>query len=195
MKQDDLTCLKHVGSSRMKLLNDSGITTIKQLHEIPLEKLAEVKSIGEYYARLIKNSVSDYYRGRNNNLSKMPISAGGKKVRDINRDLKKKIKRLRKILNRVNENLKPLWEKKYLVLYVDFKKRLTKLRSRLITLFRIMEDLPDEDKKNIIKNAGALILNLKNVGKKPKKKKYNVAILEIQSFSKFLKDIFSEFSL
>ena len=59
MKQDDLTCLKHVGSSRMKLLNDSGITTISQLHEIPLEKLAEVQTIGEYYARLIKISVSD----------------------------------------------------------------------------------------------------------------------------------------
>jgi len=193
MKQDDLTCLKHVGSSRMKLLNDSGITTITQLHEISLERLAEVKSIGEYYARQIKNSVSNYYRGRNINLSIMPISSGEKKAGDINRDLKKKIKRLRKILNRVNENFKPLWKKKYLVLYVEFKKRLTKLRSRLIALGRIMEDLPDEDKENIIKKADALILTLKNVGKKPKKKKYKVTILEIQSFSKFLKDIFSEF--
>lgn len=193
MKQDDLTCLKHVGSSRMKLLNDSGITTITQLHEIPLERLAEVKSIGEYYARQIKNSVSDYYRGRNSNLSIMPLSSGEKKAGDINRDLKKKIKRLRKILNRVNENFKPLWKKKYLVLYIEFKKRLTKLRSRLIALGRIMEDLPDEDKENIIKKADALILNLKNVGKKPKKKKYKVTILEIQSFSKFLKNIFSEF--
>lgn len=193
MKQDDLTCLKYIGSSRMKLLNDSGITTITQLHEIPLERLAEVKSIGEYYARQIKNSVSDYYRGRNSNLSIMPLSSGEKKTGDINRDLKKKIKRLRKILNRVNENFKPLWKKKYLVLYIEFKKRLTKLRSRLIALGRIMEDLPDEDKENIIKKADALILNMKNVGKKPKKKKYKVTIQEIQSFSKFLKDIFSEF--
>jgi len=53
MEQDDLTCLKHVGNSRMKFLNDSGITTIKQLNEIPLEKLAQVKSIGDYYARMI----------------------------------------------------------------------------------------------------------------------------------------------
>jgi hypothetical protein len=193
MKQDDLTCLKHVGSSRMKLLNDSGITTISQLHEIPLEKLAEVQTIGEYYARLIKISVSDYYRGRNSNLSKMPTSSGEKKAGDINRDLKKKVKKLRKSLDRVNENFKPLWEKKYLVLYVDFKKRLTKLRSRLITLGRIVEDLPDEDKKNIINKADALILYLKKVGKKPKKKKYKVTILEIQSFSKCLKDIFFEF--
>jgi len=193
MKQDDLTCLKHVGSSRMKLLNDSGIATIKQLHEIPFEKLAEVRTIGDYYARLIKNSVSDYYGARNSNLSKMPTSLGEKKTGDINRDLRKKVKKLRKILNRVNENLKPLWEKKYLILYVDFKKRLTKLRSRLIMLGRIMEDLPDEDKKDIIKKADALILNLKNAGKRPKKKKYKKVNSEIQSFSKFLKDIFSEF--
>jgi len=193
MKQDELTCLKHVGSSRMKLLNDSGIATIKQLHDIPLEKLSEVKTIGQYYARLIKISVSDYYRAKNSNLSKMPTSSGEKKTGDINRDLRKKIKKLRKILNRVNENLKPLWKKKYLILYVDFKKRLTKLRSRLLTLGRIMEDLPDEDKKNIIEKADALILNLKNVGKRPKKKKYKKVNGEIQSFSIFLKGIFSEF--
>jgi len=193
MKQDELTCLKHVGRSRMKLLNDSGIATIKQLHDIPLEKLSEVKTIGEYYARLIKISVSDYYRAKNGSLSKVSRSSVEKKTEDINRDLRKKIKRLLKILNRLNENLKPLWEKKYLILYVDFKKRLTKLRSRLITLGRIMEDLPDEDKKNIIEKADDLILKLKNVGKRPKKKKYKAATLEIQSFSKFLKDIFSEF--
>jgi hypothetical protein len=142
---------------------------------------------------LIKNSVSDYYRARNSNLLKISTSLGEKKTGDINRDLRKKVKKLRKILNRVNENLKPLWEKKYLILYVDFKKRLSKLRSRLIALGRIMEDLPDEDKKNIIKKADALILNLKNAGKKPKKKKYKKVNVEIQSFSKFLKDIFSEF--
>jgi hypothetical protein len=56
-----------------------------------------------------------------------------------------------------------------------------------------VEDLPDEDKEIIIKKADTLILYLKNVGKKPKKKKYKATILEIQSFSKFLKDIFSEF--
>jgi hypothetical protein len=193
MKQDELTCLKHVGSSRMKLLNDSGIVTIKQLHDIPLEKLSEVKTIGEYYARLIKISVSNYYRAKNVSLSKVPTSSVEKKTEDINRDLRKKIKRLLKILNRLNENLKPLWKKKYLILYVDFKKRLTKLRSRLITLGRIMEDLPDEDKKNIIEKADDLILKLKNVGKRPKKKKYKKVNGELQSFSIFLKGIFSEF--
>lgn len=193
MEQDDLTCLKHIGSSRKKILNDFGITTIKQLHDIPFERLAQVKSIGDYYARMIKSSVSDYYSVKNNTASKISTPYGNLKTIEINQDLKKKLKRLRKILNRVNENFKPLWEKKYLILYVDFKKRLTKLGSRLITLVRMMEDIPDEDKTKIIEKTDALILTLKKAGKKPKKKNYKATILAIQSYSKYLKDLFSEY--
>ena len=191
MKQDDLTCLKHVGIARMKLLNDSGITTIKQLHDIPFDKLAEVKSIGEHYAKLIKNSVSEHYRDKREKLPGETESAKNRKTDKINRDLRKKIKRLYKRLNRVNENLKPLWEKKYLILYIDFKKSFTKFKARLNVLDQIVEDLPKKDKKHIIKKVDTLILNFKEVGKKPKKKKYKQTIQEIQSFSRLLRDIIS----
>lgn len=191
MKQDDLTCLKHVGIARMKLLNDSGFTTIKQLHEIPLGKLAETKSIGEYYAKLIKKSVDEYYREKHVNLPGEMVSANIIKTDKINRDLQKKIKRLYKRLNWVNENLKPLWKKKYLKLYIDFKKRFTKLKIRLSVLDQIKEDLPKKDKKHISKKAETLILNLKKVEEKPKKKKYKKTIKEIQSFSRLLRDIIS----
>ena len=191
MKQDDLTCLKHVGLARMKLLNDSGVTTIKQLHEIPLEKLAEAKSIGEHYAKLIKNSVSEHYRDKHEKLPGGTESANNRKTDKINRDLQKKIKRLYKNLHRVNEQLKPLWEKKYLELYIEFKKRSTKLKSRLEALCKIQQNLPKMEKKNIIKKADALILNLKKVGKKPKKKKYKRTTQEVQSFSRLLRDILS----
>ena len=188
MNQDDLTCLKHVGIARMKLLNDSGITTINQLHEIPLGKLAEVKSIGEHYAKLIKISVDAYYREKHVNLPGETVSANSIKTDKINRDLQKKIKRLYKRLNRVNENLKPLWKKKYLELYIDFKKRFTKLKARLSVLDQMLEDLPEKDKKHISKKAETLILHLKKGGKKPKKKKYKQTIKEIQSFSRWLRD-------
>lgn len=191
MKQDDLTGLKHVGTTRVKLLNDSGITTIKQLHEIPLEKLAEVKSIGEHYAKLIKNSVADYYGEKDEKLSGKPASSNEGEAEKINRDLQKMIKKLRKSLNRVNENLKPLWEKKYLELYVDFKKRFRKLKARLGVLARIKADLPENDKKNIIEKADTLISDLKKPGKKPKKKEYKQTIQEIQSFSRRVRDIIS----
>ena len=188
MNQDDLTRLKHVGIARMKRLNDSGLTTIKQLHEIPLAKLAEVKSIGKHYAKLIKNSVDAYYREKHVNLPGETVSANIKKTDEINRDLHKKIKKLYKRLNRVNENLKPLWKKKYLELYIDFKKRFTKLKARLSVLDQMLEDLPKKDKKHISKKAETLIFNLKKVGKKPKKKKYKQTIKEIQSFSRWLRD-------
>ena len=75
MKQDDLTDIKHVGLTRMRLLNDLGITTIKQLREIPLEKLAETKSIGTHYAKLIKNSVNEYYKEKKKKLSARTVSS------------------------------------------------------------------------------------------------------------------------
>ena len=191
MKQDDLTEIKHVGIARMELLNDSGITTIKQLREMPLEKLAETKSIGANYAKLIKNSVNDYYKVKKKKLPAETFSAKEKITNRINRDLQKKVKRLNKNLHRVNEQLKPLWKKKYLELYIEFKKRSTKLKSRLEALGKIQQDLPKKDKKKIIKKADALILNLKKTGKKPKKKKYKQTTQEIQSFSRFLRDIIS----
>ena len=189
MNQDDLTCLKHIGIARMKLLNDSGITTIKQLHEIPIEKLAEAKSIGDYYAKRIKKSVAEYYRDKNKKVFGKTKSAKVARTDKINMDLQKKIKKLNRRLNRVNENLKPLWKKKYLELYIDFKKRYTKLKIRLSVLDTILEDLPKRDKKHIRKNAETLILNLKKVGKKPKKKKYKHTIQDIQSFSRSLRDV------
>ena len=191
MKQDDLTQLKHVGVSRMKLLNNVGITTIKQLYEIPLEKLSEIKSIGRHYAKLIKNSVNEHYREKHEKLPGKTASDKERKPQNVNRDLKKRIKRLHKNLNRVNENLKPLWEKKYLELYVDFKKKFKKLKARLKAFGRIKEDLPEKDKKNIIKKADTLIITLKKVGKNPKKKKYKQTTQEIQSFSRLLRDIIS----
>ena len=191
MRKDDLTRFKHVGVSRMKLLNDLGITTIKQLYEMPEEKLAEIKSIGEHYAKQIKNSVTEYYREKHEKLPAEIVSAKQKKTEKINRDLKKKIKRLKNSLKRVNENLKPLGKKKYLEPYVDFKKRSTKLKTRLDEIGQIQEDLPKKVKKNIIKKADALNLFLKGVGKRPKKKKYKKVTLEVQSFSKMLRDVIS----
>jgi uncharacterized FlaG/YvyC family protein len=191
MSQDDLTCLKHIGIARMKLLNDLGITTISQLHDMSTGKLAEAKSIGDYYAKRIKNSVADYYRDNIESVSGEMKAEKMKGTDKINRDLHKNIKRLNKRLNRVNENLKPLWKKKYLELYIDFKKRYTKLKIQLSVLDERLEALPKKDKKHIIKNAEALILNLKKVGKKPKKKRYKHTIQNIRSFSRLLRNVIS----
>lgn len=186
MKPDDLTQLKHISAARMKLFNDLGITTIKQLYEMPLEKLVGIKSIGEHYAMLIKNSVTEHYKDKQEKPPPETVSAKEKKINQINRDLYKQIKKLNKSLNRVNEILKPLWEKKYLELYIDFKKRSSKLKARLKALGKIQQDLPKKVKKNFIKEADALNLALKRAEKKPKKKKYKEITKGIQSFSKMI---------
>ena len=189
MKQDDLTRIKHGGLSRMRLFNCVRITTIKQLSEMPLEKLAAIKSIGDHYAKLIKNSVNDYYEEKKKILPPEDASAKGIKPTRVNRDLQKKIKRLNKNLYRVNEQSKPLWKKKYQILYIEFRKRSAKLKSRLEALDKIHQDIPEKVKNKLIKKADKLIINLKQVGKKPKKKKYKKITIEIRSFSSLLRDI------
>ena len=190
MKKDDLTQVKHIGALRMKMLYDSGIKTIKQLSETPLEKLAQVKSIGANYAKLIKAAVAESNAKKPaKTASKAPktVSAKKKKVDDLNQNLRKQIKVLRRRLKQANEKLKPLGKKKYLEPYIDFKKKSKTLKANLNELNKKPGKLSKKAAKNIIKNADALSATLKNVGKKPKKKKYQKVSQEIQSFSKMLK--------
>ena len=187
MKKDDLTLVKHIGAARMKLLNDSGITTIRQLYETPLEKLAQLETIGEHYAKLIKDAVSESYREKPQKTAPKIVSGKEKDTKEINQNLRKQIKVLKKQLKRVNENLKPLGKKKYLGLYIDFKKRSKTLKSRLDGLDQIRGDLSKEVTENIMNKADALNATLKDVRGKPKKNKYKKVAQEIQLFSKILK--------
>jgi CO dehydrogenase/acetyl-CoA synthase alpha subunit len=94
----------------------------------------------------------------------------------------------RQQLKRANEKLKPLGKKKYLEIYVDFKKRSKKLKQHLSKLSRQEADLPEKVRARIIKKADALIVAMKKVGKKPKKKTYKSLSLEVQSLTKKLRD-------
>ena len=106
---------------------------------------------------------------------------------EINPNLRKQIRGLKKQLKRANENLKPLGKKKYLGLYIDFKKRSKTLKSRLDGLDQIRGDLSQEVTENIINKADALNATLKDIRGKPKKSKYKKVAQEIQLFSKMLK--------
>jgi hypothetical protein len=190
MKRDDLTRLKHIGPSRMKLLNDFGITTIEQLHKIPLKRLAGVTSIGEHYAKLIKDSVAAYYTGERGKLRGESLPVTEADTDEIDKRFEKKIAALNRRLNRANEDLKPLWKKKYLEQYIDFKKRAKQLKARLgATTDHAGKNLSKKTKKKIIKKADAIGLLLKKTGKKPKKKKYTEITRGIQSFSKMLREV------
>ena len=188
MELDDLARLKHVGASRRKLLNDHGIATAKQLYEMPEEKLAEVKSIGGHYAKLIKNSVTEYHREKHETLPAKKLSAKERKIEKINRELEKNCNRLNNRINRLKEDLKPLGKGKYLELYIDFKKISGKVNAHLEEVGIKQQSLPRKIKKNIIKETSDFTAFLKKAGKKPKKKKYNKINRKIQAFSDKFQD-------
>ena len=188
MKKEDLTLVKHIGTARMKVLNNSGITTIKKLYEIPLEKLARVETIGDHYAKLIKDAVAQVYVPSAEEIAAKTGAAKEKKMEPIDESLQKQIKILKKRLKQTNEKLKPLGKKKYLELYIDFKKRAKTLKRHLN---KLEATLPRKVQRKIIKKADGLIVTMKNVGKKPKKKTYKSLSQEIQSLAKTIRDVSS----
>lgn len=189
MAKDDLTQVKNIGVSRMKLLNSAGITSIKQLHETSVEKLAEIKNIGLYYAKLIKNSAAECYAEKQKELPKDTKPKEDKQIKKTNLNLQKKLQTLKKTLSRVDENLKPLWKKKYLRLYISFKKRSNILLAVTGKIDQKVDDLPKKVNKKIIKDINSLNIFLKGIGKQPKKKKYQKIIKKIGSFSKMMQGI------
>ena len=189
MAKDDLTQVKNIGVSRMKLLNSAGITSIKQLHETSVEKLAEIKNIGLYYAKLIKNSAAECYAEKQKELPKDTKPKEDKQIKKTNLNLQKKLQTLKKTLSRVDENLKPLWKKKYLRLYISFKKRSNNLIAAAEKIDQKVDDLPKKVNKKIIKDINSLNIFLKGIGKQPKKKKYQKIIKKIGSFSKMMQGI------
>ena len=192
MKNDDLTVVKHIGAARMKVLNDSGITTIKKLYEIPLDKLAQVETLGDHYAKLIKDAVTEVYAPSPEKISAKTESTKTKKKAKIDQGLQKQIKILNKRLKQANEKLKPLGKKKYLELYLDFKKRSKTLKRHLNKLDNLETNLPKKVRKKIVKKADALIATMKNVGKKPKKKTYKSLSQKIQLLTQTLRDTSSK---
>ena len=190
-RQDDLTQVKYVGPTRMQLLNDHGIKTIRQLYQIPEEELAGIKSIGKNYARIIQSAAAAYDGKAGTRSTDTTPSPGKRETDGINHHLEKKIGKLKRMLDRTNENLKPLGKKKYLVLYVEMKKRSSKLKNRLNELTQIHDTLPLKVKENVVQEADALRGLLKRSGSKRKKKKYRAIIAGMKAFSRQLEDMLS----
>ena len=189
MKKDDLTQVKYVGVARMKMFHKAGITTIKQLHDAPVEKLARIEGLSEHYAKLIKGAAAELYGQKPAKPVPKSKPAAGKKKKapKVNQELQKQLGILKKRLKQVNENLKPLGKKKYVSSYLDLKKRSKTLRARLKAFGQKQADLTAKERKKVIKIIAALNSTLKNAGKKPKMKTYKKVTKEIQSFSKTLK--------
>jgi hypothetical protein len=190
MKGDDLTQVKNIGSARMKLLNSQGITTIQQLYDIPLEKLEQVKGLGQHYAKLIKQSVNDLYAEKAEPPEKSATEISPSepvKIDKTDRNLNAELAKTTKYLKTAREKLKPIQKKKHIKLFVDLKKCSNKLKTRMIALSQIQPDFSEKKKKKIIKKATILNSKLKSVGKSKKGKAMKMLANEIQSFSKTIR--------
>ena len=188
MESEDLALVKHVGPSRKKLLHDHGITTIQQLHEMSEEKLAGIKSIGKHYAKLLKNSVNEYSKRKQEKLPARIVSAKERKIEEIHRDLQRNCKKLNNILNRLNEDFKPLGKGKHLESYVNFKKTSREVNALLTEIGQRQQTLSRKIKKNIIRKISDLTVLLNKAGKKPKKKKFDRLNEKIKAFSSKLQN-------
>lgn len=191
MEKDDLTVVKHIGAVRMKVLNDAGIDTLEALYNMPLERLAAIKSIGERYAGLIKAAVAGVYTAPAApdavRAVEEPPAAEAPNAAPIDEKLNRRVKKLNKALSQADEKLKPLDKKKRLALYVDVKKTSKKLKRRLNRAVQLEVDLPKKVRKNVIKSVDGLCAAVKSIDKKPKKKTYILLHQEMQSFSKMLR--------
>lgn len=191
MEPEDLTRLKHVGISRNKLLHAHGITTVRQLHEMPEAALAAIKSIGDHYARLIKASAAGCREE-----DREPAQAGIPSSREredgeTGREFQEIMKKIRTRLTRVQEALKPLGKRKYVPLYVDFRKQLKNLNAILDKTDRIQAKLSGKARKKIIKRTAGLAEFLKKAGRKPGKRNYRRVTRKMLSFAGKLRDVIS----
>ena len=189
MKKDDLIQVKNIGNARKKLLAIHGITTIRQLYEIPLEKLEQIKSLGKHYANLIKDAVKDVYEPKEEAPAEPAAEVSvnkDEKSEETDRNLKAELAKTTKYLKSAKEKLKPL-QKKHLKISLDLKKRSNKLKTRIVALSQIQPDLSKKQRKKITKKAAALNTMLKNVGKNKNGKTMKKLSQEIQSLLKFIK--------
>jgi len=186
MKKDNLAQIKHIGPIRQRRLKKNGIATIAQLHQMPVKKLAGIKSFGKRNAVRIKKAVAAYYL-KHADLGPKPKKVMKRNGAGIDQKLRKSLKKLSKRLDRANEKLKPLWKKKYLSLYIDFKKRSKKLIGHIKSIEKKCDTLSPKDKEKTLKKSDTLNQILVKDGKTPKKKAFKKITREIKSFSEMLK--------
>ena len=179
-KKHHLDQIKHIGSARRSQLKKIGINDIRLLHDVPIETLAGIKYFGKKSAARIKREVADY-------AAKMMPPTPEKKPRPNGDKLSPSFIKLSKWMNRTDEKLRPLWNKKYQLPYIEFKKSVLKLNRHVGAVRKNHAALTKKEKARIKQKTRSLYRFLKNHGEPFKKKDYKAITSEIKVFTKFLK--------
>jgi len=193
MKKDDLTKVRYIGSARMKLLYESGITTFRQLFETPLGKLAQVKNIGKHYAKQIKDAVAEVYAppvqkapAKVKNVKQKTTDVKKTKTAKPNQKLQKKIKKVNKSCKQVNLKAK-VSGKKNQELCAEIRTGSTTLKQHAGELSLLEKKLTKKVSKELNQKADKVVVLLKKISKKPKKKVYKALSDELKSLNKALR--------
>lgn len=105
MKNDDLSTIKYIGKVRKNHLQNSGSPSFFELSEMPVEKLAKIDSIGEHYARLIKEAATAHCASTK---MKKPAETGiAKKIKKskVDQNFRKQLELLKRRLKQTKEKL------------------------------------------------------------------------------------------
>jgi hypothetical protein len=156
---------------------------------VPLEKLQQIKGLGQHYSKLIKDAVNDLYEPKEKAPSEPVLDVTPrkkKKPEKADSNLRTEIAKTTKYLKRAKNKFEPINKKKHLKLLVDFKTASSDLKTQIQVLRRTKLDLSKKQKKKITKKVAALNKMLKNAGKTKKGKTMKALSQEIRSLLKLI---------
>jgi len=178
---DDLTRVHQVGEKRARDLAELGITTFQQLVDHPPQELDRLPGMNVALVATIKQSAAALIA---------EAGVGSPLEEDkLEQRLHLQIDKVEKTLQRANEELKPLWKKKYLSYYVNYKKSGKKLLSRLKYARNHPEKLDRDGREYLLGELKLLRRCVKETMAKPKKKNYERCLHQLKQTSKLLKDL------
>ena len=181
--------VRYIGIKRAQALMAAGVADPDQLRAFPEAQLAAIKAVGPHYARLIKNELNQASPDRQRPNSPRAISAAIQTQPNTRQQIKRCRKRLRKAkkaLKNTDEQLKPLWRRKYTLDYLAYKKTAKTARKLISKVNRRLDDLPPRQTKMVTAEAKQLLAVLDTVPSKAKRKHYKKAIVAVQHFNKTL---------
>jgi NAD-dependent DNA ligase len=181
--------VKYIGTKRAQALLAAGVDSIEQLRGISESDLAAIKTVGPHYARLIRNALNQALPDQLYQQSHEAHKANTEPSNDVAKPLKRCRKRLRKVkkaLKHADEQLKPLWRRKYTLDYLAYKKHARSARKQISKINRRLDDLSPKKVEKITAAAKALLRALVTIPSKPKRKHYRKAVSAVTGLNRIL---------
>jgi len=181
--------VKFIGTARAQALVAAGVVNIEQLRVASETDLAAIKTVGPHYARLIRNELNQALPNQPSQQShEVPvenIEPSNKAAKPLKR-CRKRLRKVKKALKHADEQLKPLWRRKYTLDYLAYKKLARSARKQISKINRRLDDLSPKKVKKITAAAMTLLRTLAAIPSEPKRKHYRKAVNAVTDLNKIL---------